>query len=66
MPSASSFYLRSMVWIDILEVAMIGYICLLYIGLQINAAWWYYVLLALGVIVKMVASVINAMNAMND
>ena len=62
MPSASSFYLRSMVWIDILEVAMIGYICLLYIGLQINAAWWYYVLLALGVIVKMVTSVIKAMN----
>lgn len=41
---------------------MIGYICLLYIGLQINAAWWYYVLLALGTIVKMVASVIKAMN----
>lgn len=41
---------------------MIGYICLLYIGLQINAAWWYYVLLVLGVIVKMVASVIEAMN----
>lgn len=31
---------------------MIGYICLLYIGLQINAAWWYYVLLALGTIIK--------------
>ena len=31
---------------------MIGYICLLYIGLQINAAWWYYVLLALGLIIK--------------
>ena len=41
---------------------MIGYICLLYVGLQINAAWWYYVLLALGVIVKMVTSVIKAMN----
>ena len=62
MPSASNFYLRSMVWIDILEVSMIGYICLLYIGLQINATWWYYVLLALGAIVKMVTSVIKAMN----
>ena len=62
MPSASSFYLRSMAWTDILEVTMIGYICLLYIGLQINAAWWYYVLLALGTIVKMVTSVIKAMN----
>lgn len=41
---------------------MIGYICLLYIGLQIDASWWYYVLLALGTIVKMVTSVINAMN----
>ena len=62
MPYASSFYLRLMAWIDILEVTMIGYICLLYIGLQINAAWWYYVLLALGTIVKMVTSVIKAMN----
>ena len=62
MPSVSSFYLRSIVWTDILGVAMIGYICLLYIGLQINAAWWYYVLLALGTIVKMVTSVIKAMN----
>ena len=62
MPSVSSFYLRLMAWIDILEVTMIGYICLLYIGLKINAAWWYYVLLALGAIVKMVASVIKAMN----
>ena len=41
---------------------MIGYICLLYIGLKIHAAWWYYVLLALGTIVKMVTSVIKAMN----
>ena len=41
---------------------MIGYICLLYIGLQINVAWWYYLLLALGAIVKMVTSVIKAMN----
>ena len=62
MPSASNFYLRLIIWTDILEVAMIGYICLLYIGLQINAAWWYYVLLALGTIVKMVTSVIKAMN----
>ena len=62
MPSVSSFYLRSIVWTDIFEVAMIGYIYLLYVSLQINAAWWYYVLLALGVIVKMVTSVIKAMN----
>ena len=62
MPSVSSFYLKLMAWIDILEVAMIGYICLLYVGLKINAAWWYYVLLALGAIVKMVTSVIKAMN----
>ena len=46
MPSVSSFYLRSMAWIDIWEVAI----------------WWYYVLLALGAIVKMVTSVIKAMN----
>ena len=62
MPSVSNFYLKSTAWTDILEVAMIGYICLLYIGLQINAAWWYYLLLALGAIVKMVTSVIKAMN----
>ena len=41
---------------------MIGYICLLYIGLQINVAWWYYVLLAIGAIVNMVKSVIKAMS----
>lgn len=62
MPSASSFYLKLIAWTDILEVTMIGYICLLYVGLQINAAWWYYVLLALGAIVKMVTAVIKAMN----
>lgn len=39
---------------------MIGYICLLYIGVQIGAAWWYYVLLALGVCMKMVSAVIEA------
>lgn len=41
---------------------MIGYICLLYIGLQINAAWWYYVLLTLGASVKMITSFIKATN----
>ena len=41
---------------------MIGYICLLYIGLQINAAWWYYVLLVLSASVKMVTAFIKAMN----
>lgn len=40
---------------------MIGYICLLYIGVQIGAAWWYYVLLCLGVCMKMISAVINVM-----
>lgn len=39
---------------------MIGYICLLYIGIQIGAAWWYYVLLGLEVCMKMVSAVIEA------
>lgn len=29
---------------------MLGYICLLYIGVQIGAPWWYYLLVILGAV----------------
>ena len=38
---------------------MIGYICLLYIGVQIGAPWWFYLLLGLGVCIKTVAAIVN-------
>lgn len=39
---------------------MIGYICLIYIGVKISAGWWYYLLIALGVMIKTGAAVLNA------
>ncbi len=39
---------------------MIGYFCLIYIGVQIGAAWWYYLLIGLGMMIKTGAAILNA------
>lgn len=39
---------------------MIGYICLLYIGIQIGASWWYYLLLAIEMLFKFAVAIIEA------
>jgi hypothetical protein len=36
---------------------MIGYICLIYVGIKIGAAWWFYFLLALGLTCKFISAV---------
>ena len=42
---------------------MIGYALLIYIGVRIGAAWWYYLLIALGVLIKIVEALINVHNS---
>ena len=39
---------------------MIGYACLLYIGIKMGAAWWFYLLLGLGVLIKTGAAILRA------
>ena len=39
---------------------MIGYICLLYLGVKVCAPWWYYLLIGLGVCIRTVAAIVEA------
>lgn len=39
---------------------MIGYACLVYLGVKMGAAAWYYILICLGVMIKSGAAVIKA------
>lgn len=38
---------------------MIGYACLIYIGVKIGAAWWYYLLCWFGVTCKFFGAVLK-------
>jgi hypothetical protein len=39
---------------------MIGYALLLYVGVQINAPWWYYLLISVGVLIKIASAIVEA------
>lgn len=40
---------------------MIGYFCLIYIGVHTSAPWWYFVLAGLGASMKLVSAAVNTM-----